>query len=378
MEVASAARARSLKPTWPAVLVWFLLVLLVSTLGTYFSYHGPLSSDAWRLWAGKQRVNPVTMDVLRVVLSGLAAVYVLWGMGVFSSRRPEREGNLLSLPLRQYEWWVLAVSAILLLVSALVFQPLYAFRPDLIRLGIHVPLTFEQITKPYFVYCVYMIGLWLGIALPVFLIFVRSVLHDWKEWKQRWQVTFALNRNDLEVTPQTFREFVVDMENYFLFLKEAAERYFPLLLAVITILVLEQFTELASSATPAAADVAKTLLWVFWMPALGVSLYLFGKVYEDALAAAKTDLSVFVDKLRAAPDKHDLLDKIMAKRGELDRDRGPMRFMFSVVTGGRVSVYALGAFVGFWVRGLSKYEDLAKAFFPTWMIDFVSRLIHNR
>jgi hypothetical protein len=114
------------------------------------------------------------------------------------------------------------------------------------------------------------------------------------------------------------------------------------------------------------------------MPALGLSLYLFGKVYEDSLGAAKTDLSVFVDKLKADPDNHDLLDKIVAKRGELDRDRGPMRFMFSVATGGRVSVYALGAFVGFWVRGLSKYEDLAKAFFPTWIIEFVSRLVHNR
>ncbi len=369
---------RSLQPTWRGVLAWFLVVLFVSTLGTYFSYHGALSSEAWQQWAQKQRVNPVSMDVLRVVLSALAALYVLWGMGVFSSRRSDRERHLLFIPLRRYEWWVLAISTVLLLVSAFLFQPLYALKPDLVRLGIPVPLTFEQITKPYFVYCIYMIGLWLGIALPVFLIFVRSVLHDWTEWKQRWQETFALDSKDIDVTPQAFREFVVDMENYFLFLKEAAERYFPLLLAVITILVLEQFTELASSATPAAADAAKTLLWFFWMPALGVSLYLFGKVYEDALGAAKTDLGIFIEKLRAQPDRHDLLDKVMAKRGELDRDRGPMRFMFSVATGGRVSVYALGAFVGFWVRGLSKYEDLAKAFFPTWIIDFISRLIHSR
>src|SRR5215472_6258692 len=182
-----AAIGRTLKLTWLEVVVWFVAILVLSTLGTYLSYHGPLSSDTMRAWGNRQAMNPVNMDVVRLVLGLLAALYIIWGMGVFSSKREGRQRLLLSLPLRRYEWWVCAVGTGLLLVFALVFQPRYGFRQDLVRLKIDVPAnTFTQITRPYLAYAVYMAGLWLGVVLPVFLLLVRSIALDRAEWR-RWQ-----------------------------------------------------------------------------------------------------------------------------------------------------------------------------------------------
>ena len=374
-----AVIGRTLKLTWLEVVVWFSAILVVSTLGTYLSYHGPLSSETMRAWGNRQPMNPVNMDVLRLVLGFLAALYILWGMGVFSSKREGRERLLLSLPLRRYEWWACVLGTGLLLVFALVFQPLYGFRQDLVRLRIEVPAnTFQQITRPYLAYVVYMGGLWLGVVLPVFLLLVRSISLDRAEWR-RWQTVVAADRRDFDITPPTFQGYVADLENYILFIKDVVERYFPVFLAVITLLVLEQFSALASSSTPMAADVAKTLLWLVWMPAAGLSVYILAKAYEDALAVAKSDLGAFIERLRSYPDRHELLDRVIEKRGELDRKRGPVTFLFSVFTGGRVMVYALGTVIVFLIKSLStRYEDLARAFFPGWLVEFISNFFRHQ
>src|SRR5262249_4882069 len=164
----------------------------------------------------------------------------------------------------------------------------------------------------------YMAGLWLGVVLPVFLLLVRSIVLDRAEWS-RWQAVFAADRSDFDITPPAFQGYVADLENYILFIKDVVERYFPVFLAVITLLVLEQFSALASSSTPLAADMAKTLLWLVWMPAAGLSVYILAKAYEDALAVAKSDLGAFIERLRGHADRHELLDRVIEKRGELDR-----------------------------------------------------------
>jgi len=365
---------RSVKPTRRGVLLWFLLVLVVSTLGTYFSYHGVFSSEASRQWAKHQRANPITMDVSRVLLSAGAALLIVWNLGVFNARRTSEEPDLLCIALRRYERWIFGIVTTLLLASAFVFQPLYGFKKEVIDLGLPSQPAFDQLVKPYFPYTLYMLGLWVGIVLPVFLVFIRSLVSDVDRGKRSREV-LGTNRGDVNVTQLVFQQFVADFEDYFIFLKEAAERYLSVFLLLIIVLWVEQITPLESSATHFASEIVKTILWVFWIPAMLLSVYLLVKVYDDARSPVMSVLSAFAKNLRNEPDKHELFTRVIDKRIELS-DRGGATFLKTVVINGRVSVYLLITVASPVIR-LFLSQGGAKAIFPDWLINLFQRLIYS-
>ena len=72
-----------LRLTWRVAVLWYLTVIVVCFVGTYFAYNGPLSSNAWRTWSG---AGAWKRDALRAVVGSMLALFVVWNLRILVPR----------------------------------------------------------------------------------------------------------------------------------------------------------------------------------------------------------------------------------------------------------------------------------------------------
>src|SRR5229473_3408270 len=101
-----------------ALVLFYSLLLLVCGAGTLLAYRGPISSDAWQFWSGKQAW---LRDILRAAVAAGLAIFALYQMEVTRDARSGFKEVRRLFPVGRIEWAALVMFLCLLAGSILVF-----------------------------------------------------------------------------------------------------------------------------------------------------------------------------------------------------------------------------------------------------------------
>jgi hypothetical protein len=364
-----------LQLSWRMVLLWYLIALALSTCGTFLAYNGPLSSEAWQSWSG---TGAWKRDVLRAVVAAIIAIFVLWHTRQVLTKQKVLKHFLIFAPHRRHEWILLLVLTTLLLWLILVLLP-EQFRANLPKefLSLSKDEEFRQIRKPYFPYYIYVVGFWYGIVWPAFICLVRSIQRDFKWRQQAWaRLNGSLPDQSLAegcATSGAFERLLVAFQAYVLGLKEIAERYLPVLLALALGLLYEQLTPSHQTVTRSALEYGKVVLWLVLGPALFVLVTFVALGYQSAAQKLEAGFGTFAETLVNDGNKFDLLDRVLAARADLFWHQSPATFVFSVVKGATVSITLLVSVTGYVLHTLTHGEWI-HVFVPKMVVDFIKSL----
>lgn len=358
--------------TWGPILKWYLLMICLCFVGTYFAYNGPLSSDAWRSWCG---AGAWKRDVMRAIVSALLAVFLLWNFQGASPISASLRKRQRALHLHRYE------KALLLIVIALVIFFQFVLLPRSFGKGLAaaVPHTFGEIWKPYIPYLLYTSGLWIGIVYPIFLMLLRSVPEDWKEWRD----SSARLDDSSSVKPaasihevrDSFAGIFLAFQDYVVKLKSVAERYVPVLLVTSVALLYEQLTTSSCTVTLLAEESGKLALWLLLGPALIVSLIVVAIGYQKAAHKAQAGFGLLIRTPTGASKETELLNDLLEARDGILWDRTPGEFVLSVLKSATLSVPLLFAVTTYVLNTLTA-EGWVSIFVPKVIVSFFRTLYH--
>jgi hypothetical protein len=360
---------------WRMVVLWYLIALFLSTCGTFLAYNGPLSSEAWQCWSG---AGAWKRDVLRATVASLIAIFVLWHMRPALAKQKVLKHFLVFVPQRRHEWILFLGLTTLLLWLILVVLPEH-FKANLPEncLSALKDGEFRQIRKPYFPYLFYVVGYWHGMVWPAFICLVRSIQWDLKWRQQAWaRLVGSLPDQSLAggwATSEAFERLLVAFQAYVLGLKEIAERYLPVLLALALGLLYEQLTPSHQTVTRAAVEYGKVVLWLVLGPALFILVTCVALGYQSAAQKVESGLGTFAETLVNDGNKSELLDRVLAARAELLWHQSPATFVFSVVKGATVSITLLVSITGYVLHTLTHGEWI-HIFVPSMVVDFIKSL----
>lgn len=362
--------------TWGAILKWYLLVVCLCFVGTYFAYNGPLSSDAWRAWSG---AGAWKRDVMRTIVSALLGLFLLWNFQGVSPLSASLRKRQRVLRLHRYE------RVVLLIVIALVFFFQFVLLPRSFVRGLEMrsapfPHTFGQIWKPYIPYLLYTSGLWIGIVYPIFLMLLRSVPEDWKEWRDSSarldhssSVKPASSNHEMR---DSFVGIFLAFQDYVVKLKSVAERYVPVLLVTSVILLYEQLTTSNLTVTPVAVESGKVALWLLLGPALIVCLIIVAIGYQKATYKAQAGFGLLIRTSTGASRETELLNHVLEARDGVLWDRTPGEFVLSVLKSATLSVPLLFAVTTYVLNTLGGPEGWVGIFVPRVVVNFFRTLYH--
>src|ERR1700733_1859334 len=423
------------RPSRMPLLRWFLAWLAVASAGTYLAYRFcPLSSDAWRCWAGPRAW---IRDVLRVLIAGALAVFCLWNLRVSIPKTSRRGRHSWIFPLKSFEWGIVAIVLFFLLVVNFrwlprslesdwdlraISQPVIKQRnPDTLGKvsdktsptgsGAAVEETkdkffvnnytqydckdsipcdprviekaikddrFRQIFRPYFPYLGYTSGLWIGIAFPVLLFLIRGALEDRAASAERWSRLDRAAAAAESSTPlpdiHTFEELFVSFQNHVAGLKAISERYVPVLLAISITLIYEQLTPSHETATPQAVDSAKIALWAILGPAAAFCISMAAVGYQRASRMTSHALQALSETLAKHSGSDGLSDKVRDSRDKILWDQSPLGFVLSVSKSATISIPLLLAIIGYVLTSLGGPGGWIGIFVPERVIHFIKQL----
>jgi hypothetical protein len=382
---------------WVLIFAWYLAILMIGATGTFLAYEkDSLSSDAWRCWSASGP-HAWERDAARLVVAAILSIFMLWNMDTLATlRKNPHERFLFARPYR-HERAIFFVFIGLLLLFHLYLLP-SSFRaalPERAALNLKVNPTnaycrdikakvaaddFREITKPYIPYMLYATGLWIGVVTPVFLVLLRRIRGDWKLWLER-RTTLDASLSPIlsgsEIGRETtgfFETLHFAFQNYVVGLKEVAERYFPVLLAVSLALLYEQLTTSKETVTTAAVESGKVALWLLLGPTLLICITMVAVGYQNAARKAESGFR----GLAALSSHHhpppEVLDRIAATRARLMWEESPAAFVLSVVKSATISIPLLLAITAYIVHTLSGPEGWLGIFVPQVVINFVRRV----
>ena len=198
---------------WRRVIIWYWGAIAICFLGAILAY-GPLFSTAWITHFGPQGWR---IEFLRAVLSGLLALFLLWNLSAADRQPTNMALSSSSLRLLRYERFLFLLVFALVLLFGLYFLP-KNFMKTIISEGSDPANLFKDVLKPYFPYLLYMFGLWLGIAFPVLIFYVRRAREDLK-WRKgavsRLNESLPKAKHSKEeLTIESFQQILITFQNY--------------------------------------------------------------------------------------------------------------------------------------------------------------------
>jgi len=335
---------KSLNPK--SLLLWYLIVLLVSILGTYLAYNEPFGSEAWQTWsqAGK---NAWIKDSIRGTAITLVSLFILWNLNVFAAWRSEPKSCYPIFRLAFYEKVIIIAFLTLLLILQFSYVRL-DFIHSLSSKGypsiIDQPemYSFDKITLPYLPYSLYSIGLYIGIMLPALLCLIRRISFDkniLSQAKKDLENLSQIDANSVEsFTIIRFKQYELAFQNYVILLKNFSERYLPLILSTAIFLIIEQITSSKDSATQAAIEITKILTWLLIGPTLLIFLISVAIGYQITVNGAQQKLRSFIDLIKMSPGKSEMLGEISNFREKLIWSYSPLSFIVSAVKSASIAI----------------------------------------
>ena len=335
---------KSLNPK--SLLLWYLIILLVSILGTYLAYNEPFGSEAWQTWsqAGK---NAWIKDSIRGTAITLVSLFILWNLNVFAAWRSEPKNCYPIFRLAFYEKVIIIAFLTLLLILQFSYLRL-DFIHNLSSKGypsiIDQPemYSFDKITLPYLPYSLYSIGLYIGIMLPALLCLIRRISFDknlLSQAKKDLENLSQIDANSVEsFTIIRFKQYELAFQNYVILLKNFSERYLPLILSTAIFLIIEQITSSKDSATQAAIEITKILTWLLIGPTLLIFLISVAIGYQITVNGAEQKLRSFIDLIKMSPSKSEMLGEISNFREKLIWSYSPLSFIVSAVKSASIAI----------------------------------------
>jgi uncharacterized membrane protein len=268
--------------TWPRLVAWYVVAIVVGSLGSYFAYTPPLTSDAWRKWYPIR--NPWAVDALRLLIAALLALFILWALGALDRHNDRLRERILR------GWVVLIPVAILLASLGMTFGYLpQKFIAELAARRWRGLITFRTIYLPYFPYAAYTMALWFGVVMPPFVVILFRLRMDFQRWR-RYRAEFESAFAALPIMKPSEDVLVraqVALQNYIVRLKQVGERSLPVILAVAAILVYEQTTPSRNTALHETQSWAKVALWFLMGPAVITCLTIVTFGYQGAIRTAE-------------------------------------------------------------------------------------------
>jgi hypothetical protein len=250
-----------------------------------------------------------------------------------------------------------------------------AFRHELDLRKSSVPRTFDQIMKPYFPYFLYAAGFWFGIVTPAFLFLLRAARRDWSWWRAARGRLYGILSKQVssaeELTAAGFQELTVSFQNYVIGLKNIAERYLPVLLAMSLALMHEQLTKTHESVTAASVEAAKAASWLFLGPALLIFVTLVALGYQSAVKKAEAGFSPYIEILVKSPEKFDLLSAMLVLRANFIWEQSPLSFVISAIKSASVSIPLLLALTVYVLKNVIDQASWPSLFVPEPVLRFL-------
>jgi len=371
--------------SWISAVGWYLAAGAIAAVGTRLAYGGPLSSDAWRCWSGP---NAWERDVARLVVASILALFMLWNMDAFAGEWKDQKDHYLFFRLRRYEWvTLLLVIAVLLLVTLQVNRQDFrtglparaALQQSAYCRDIESRVSanqFGQILKPYFPYLLYVFGLWIGVVLPVFLVLLRRLRADWEHWKEsRSRLDDSVKTlSQSHLNSPTFETLLLAFQDHIIGVKEVAERYVPVLLAISLILLYEQLTTSKQTVTPPAVELGKLALWLLLGPVLIACVTMVAIGYQNAAHKVESGFRILVRASVKSSGSAELVDRIVRARAKLMWDESPASFVLSVAKSATISIPLLLTVTAYVLHSLSGPEGWIGIFIPKAVINFVKNI----
>lgn len=351
------------------VFFWYMAMVALCALGTFLAYKSPLSSEAWIGWSGP---GAWKRDIMRSIVSALLSLFVLWNLEIFpakpfSTSRPEWS------PLTKYEWKLIAVIFMFLLIFTFLVLP-DSFIEGLMKRKAKIVYSFRQIMLPYFPYFLYVVCFWLGIVAPAFIGLLRRARFDLAWWKAARRELYEILSRQVsleELTPSSFQELLASFQSYVIGLKNIAERYLPVLLAMSLALLHEQLTSAHETATPTAMEAAKVASWLFLGPALLMFVTLVALGYQSAVKKAEAGFSPYIDLLVRSPAKSDVLSSFLVLRTNLIWQQSPLTFIITAVKSASVAIPLLFAVTAYVLKSVLDQTAWPSIFLPKAILDLL-------
>jgi hypothetical protein len=353
-----SARRRSLS-------TWYAAAVLLGTFGSWLAY-GPLTSDAWLNWYDIRR--PWAVDGLRLFVSAVIAMFILWALGTLdhhNGRRRERilAGRRVIVP---------PLIALATLAVTFLYLPL-RFQSELAARHWPCPATFRAIVVPYFPYALYTFALWFGVITPPLMVIFDRVLGDFRRWRHyRSEFQSALDA----LTPGTatdalLLEAQIALQNYVVRLKGVGERSLPVILGVAAILVYEQTTPSQNTALHNTQSWGKVALWFLMGPAVisCIAIVTFG--YQSAIRSAEgVYRRLLIDKRTPATVRASLLKA----REELMWKGNGGSFIISILKSTSVLLVLIASGTAYVVKTVNGSKGWWAIFIPDPLFDFVRQI----
>jgi len=359
----------TLQIPWRRALCWYVVMVALCAIGTFLAYKSPLSSAAWDQWSG---TGAWKRDTMRAVVCAALSLFVLWNLEVLPPRDLLRETPPLWPHFALYEKILLAAIFAALVFLAFVVLPA-SFKADLIKNHWSLPLSFREIMVPYFPYLLYMVSLWLGIVTPAFIFLLRRASSDLRWWREARARLYKILSKQITVVDELslsmFQELLAAFQNYVIGLKNIAERYLPVLLAIALALLHEQLTPTYKTVTPTAVEYAKAACWLFLGPALFIFILLVALGYQSAVKKAETGFSPYIDLLVTSPEKGEVLNAFLVLRTNLIWQQSPLTFIITAVKSASVALPLLIALTGYVLKNVIDKTAWPSLFLPDSVLE---------
>ena len=383
--------------SYRTLIFWFSCVLAIGGLGTYLTYNGPLTTDAWQYWS---RASAWRLDFLRLLFAVMVAAYVLWRLGNLRRGPLDLKELRILLPVDRREWVVFSVIVCIFFWAVLIHLPtsfketmqdksiflgdgLMANNPDLI--AVHKKFIMpdkypefhpgKELHLPAIPYFFYQVGFWFGAGWSVFLCISRTARQDWRNRRQ-YIVEFnqRLPVQPLTAENATLREFDVMVTAFHRRsrgLRERAQRYLSVLLVFILFLIYENLTSSRGTILPESLEIAKLVVWVLLGPVLIIFMAVIITGYHQLVVRVRSVIDQFIETLTENGANSNLLDKARKFDEDLMTSKSGLAFLTTVFKS--IAIPLLIVILGYILQSITRGEWI-DILIPGILVDFVTSL----
>jgi len=385
--------------SYRTLIFWFSCVIAIAGLGTYLTYNGPLTTEAWQYWSG---AGAWRLDFLRLLFAALVAAYILWRLGNLRSGPLNLQELRILLPVGRREWMVLITIACVFLYAVLIHLPA-SFKTTMYDKSIfehgglmadnqklktvhnkfissQKPPDFNEnveLRRPAIPYFFYLTGFWFGAVWVMFTCIARTARQDWRNRRQSID-DFYQRLPSLPITAEnaTLREFDVMVTAFHRrsrSLRGRAQRYLSILLIFILCLIYENLTSSQGTILPESLEIAKLVVWILLGPVLFIFMAVIITGYHQSVEQIRNTIDQFIEILTETGANSSLLDKARQFDEELMTSKSGLAFLTTVFKSSSIALPLIISIVGYILQSITGGEWI-EILAPEILVNFVTSL----